>query len=66
MHFFQSTHRSLTAFRNFRPPMPAKVDLRENRPALVSFNALRGEGGRAASGPWRASGDWWREGHVAP
>jgi protein ImuB len=58
--FLQSTHRPWTAFRAFRPPMPAKVDLRENRPALVSFNALRGEV-IAASGPWRTSGDWWRE-----
>jgi protein ImuB len=50
----------LTAFRIFRPPIPAKVDLRENRPALVSFNTLRGDV-IAASGPWRTSGDWWRD-----
>jgi protein ImuB len=58
--FLESTHRPWTAFRAFRPPMPAKVDLRENRPAIVCFNALRGEV-IAASGPWRTSGDWWRE-----
>ncbi len=50
-------------FRVFRPAVPARVHMREGRPAKVFF---RGPGGgfekgevRIASGPWRASGEWW-------
>jgi protein ImuB len=48
------------AFRNFRPEWPAKVDLRESCPAYISFRGMRGNI-TTASGPWRTSGDWWRE-----
>jgi len=54
------THRTRTSFRVFRPSLPASVELREGRLARVSFNGMRGEV-VAASGPWRTSGDWWRE-----
>ena len=47
-------------FRMFRPPLPANVQLQEGRPERVSFRGTRGEV-VAASGPWRTSGDWWRE-----
>lgn len=40
--------------------MPATVELRDGRPALVNFRGMRGSV-VAASGPWRTSGDWWRE-----
>lgn len=48
------------AFRMFRPPLSASVQLHESRPKRVSFRGARGEV-LAASGPWRTSGDWWRE-----
>ncbi|MFZ0785612.1 MAG: DNA polymerase Y family protein [Candidatus Acidiferrales bacterium] len=48
------------SFRAFRPPVPAKLDLREERPVRVAFQGVRGSV-LAASGPWRTSGDWWRE-----
>ncbi len=48
------------AFRMFRPPLPASVQFHESRPKKVSFRGVRGEI-LAASGPWRTSGDWWRE-----
>ena len=48
------------AFRVFRPSLPARVEMRGGRLARVSFNGVRGEV-VAASGPWRTSGDWWRE-----
>jgi protein ImuB len=48
------------SFRSFRPPIPAKLELEVGRPTRVAFQGLRGEV-RAASGPWRTSGDWWRE-----
>ncbi|MGA7064701.1 MAG: hypothetical protein WBY69_26085 [Candidatus Acidiferrales bacterium] len=52
--------RPATGCRIFRPCLPAAVELREGCPAKVFF---RGWCGRvvAASGPWRTSGDWWRE-----
>lgn len=48
------------AFRNFRPEWPAKVELRESCPAYIIFRGMRGNI-TTASGPWRTSGDWWRE-----
>ena len=47
-------------FRMFRPALEAGVQLRDGRPKSV---VLRGTPGEviAASGPWRTSGDWWRE-----
>ncbi len=47
-----------TALRVFRPPPRAMVELRHDVPARISFAGLRGKV-RAASGPWRTSGDWW-------
>ena len=48
------------AFRVFRPSVPASVELNEGRPIRVGFRGMRGDV-VAASGPWRTSGDWWRE-----
>jgi hypothetical protein len=53
----------LAGFRVFRPPVPARVEMREGRPVKVFFRAP-GESFRrgevvAASGPWRTSGEWW-------
>lgn len=55
-----AVRRPAAAFRTFRPSVPASVELCEGRPSRVRF---RGANGRvvAASGPWRTSGDWWRE-----
>lgn len=53
-------HRTRMAFRVYRPSLPASVEMRDGRLARVSFNGMRGEV-VAASGPWRTSGDWWRE-----
>lgn len=48
------------AFRVFRPSVPASVELCEGRPVRVGFRGMRGDV-VAACGPWRTSGDWWRE-----
>ncbi len=53
-------HRTRMAFRVFRPSLPARVEMREERLARISFNGVRGDV-MAASGPWRTSGDWWHE-----
>ena len=47
-------------FRVFRPAVKAKVEAAEGRPASV---LARGVHGRVldCAGPWRTSGDWWRE-----
>jgi protein ImuB len=50
-----------TAFRVFRPPFAAKVELREGCPARIVFCGVRAEV-IASSGPWRTSGNWWGEG----
>ncbi len=52
--------RPATGCRIFRPCLPAAVELREGCPAKVFFRGLCGRV-VAASGPWRTSGDWWRE-----
>jgi protein ImuB len=46
--------------RIFRPPLAAKVELDNDRPAHLFFSGLRGEIVTAA-GPWKTSGEWWRE-----
>jgi protein ImuB len=47
-------------FRTFRPEIAARMELHKGRPMTVSFQGARGEV-RAAAGPWRTSGNWWRE-----
>jgi len=49
-----------TALRIFRPALAARVSVREGRPAQVISLGVRGRV-VAASGPWRSSGEWWRE-----
>ena len=49
-----------TAFRVFRPALPGRVEVRKGCPARVAFPGIRGRV-VAASGPWRSSGEWWRE-----
>jgi protein ImuB len=46
------------ALRAFRPPRLAQVTLQAGRPSFVSAPGVRGAVA-GASGPWRASGDWW-------
>jgi protein ImuB len=52
--------RPATGCRIFRPRLAARVELREGRPAKIFFRGLYGRVVRA-SGPWKISGDWWRE-----
>jgi protein ImuB len=49
-----------TGFRVMRPTVPVNVQMREERPARIWFRGMQGEV-KAASGPWRSSGDWWEE-----
>ncbi len=56
-----ATRHSSLAFRYFTPGLKARVELREGMPQRV--DAERGIYGLVlqAAGPWRTSGDWWRE-----
>ncbi len=55
-----SAGTATSSFRLFRPALPAQLELRDRRPARLIFQGKRGEV-LAAAGPWRTSGDWWRE-----
>ena len=50
----------ILALRIFRPPLPAKVEVRDGRPVRVDASEIRGNVILAA-GPWRTSGDWWAD-----
>jgi protein ImuB len=55
-----ANHSAAMSFRVFRPPLPIHVNSRQGRPAEVFLQGRRAEV-RKASGPWRTSGEWWRE-----
>jgi protein ImuB len=55
-----TARRPATGCRIFRPRLVARVELREARPAKIFFRGLYGRV-VTASGPWKISGDWWRE-----
>jgi len=55
-----AARRPATGCRIFRPRLAARVELREGRPAKIFIRGLYGRV-MTASGPWRISGDWWRE-----
>ena len=44
--------------RRFRPPIPAQIELHQDRPVAVR-SALLHVRILHSSGPWRTSGDWW-------
>jgi len=47
------------AFRYFRPPLEARVELEAGVPKHLTTKMFRGRVVQIA-GPWRSSGDWWR------
>jgi protein ImuB len=54
------SRRSSMGFRMFRPPLPATIELRDGCPSRVFFRGVYGNV-TAVSGPWRTSGEWWRD-----
>ena len=52
--------KAIIALRHFRPGWLAKIATCENRPLRISFRGMRGKI-ITASGPWRTSGEWWRQ-----
>ena len=54
------SRRAFMGFRIFRPRLPATIELRDGYPSRVFFRGVYGNV-IAVSGPWRTSGDWWRE-----
>lgn len=59
-HPAQNSAAPQIALHAFRPPLPARVKVRENRPVRAFF---QGRSGKVvhASGPWRSGGQWWEE-----
>jgi protein ImuB len=56
--------QSVLGFRMFRPPLRAMVQTNQGRPTQVSaWSKQRSVYGKVVnlSGPWRTTGDWWRE-----
>lgn len=51
------------AFRRFRLPVPVRVGVEDGRPVRVITDRHGITGGPIvqAAGPWRVSGDWWRD-----
>jgi protein ImuB len=54
--------KCLLGLRVFRPPRPAEVETDNGQPTRIKGRDKRSLQGKVlhASGPWRASGDWWR------
>lgn len=52
--------RTAMSCRIFRPSLSAKVEWEAEKPARVFFAGMRGNV-VTASGPWKTSGEWWRE-----
>jgi protein ImuB len=48
------------AFRYFRPPLPVKIELQQDRPARLIATGIHGKILNVA-GPWRTSGNWWTQ-----
>ena len=46
--------------RQFRPPLEATVQISRGEPVWIAFQGLSGTITKT-SGPWHASGEWWRE-----
>jgi len=48
------------SLRVFRPPLAARVEIRDGAPCFLVASGVRGSVASCA-GPWHASGDWWDE-----
>jgi protein ImuB len=46
------------AFRYFRPPIAARIDLNNHRPTHITASNITGKI-LTAAGPWRTTGNWW-------
>ena len=56
--------KSLLGFRVFRPPLPAMVEASRGYPTQINaWGSNRSVHGKIVrlGGPWRTTGDWWRE-----
>ncbi|HEV2320044.1 MAG TPA: hypothetical protein VGV18_09860, partial [Verrucomicrobiae bacterium] len=57
-HSPAKTQNTGLQLRRFRPPLPAHFEFRENRPALVRSETIRGPVADSR-GPFLSSGQWW-------
>jgi protein ImuB len=51
------------ALRRFRHPVPVRVHVAGGKPSRVTIDrrGMDGGGVRVCAGPWRSSGDWWKD-----
>ena len=56
--------RASSVLRRFRSPIPARVVVDQGRPVRDTTDRRGYAGGRVerSEGPWRSSGDWWKNG----
>jgi len=63
----EARQSALSALRIFRPPLRAKVQVREGAPCAITIldppdgNKVQSLAVQALAGPWRSSGGWWAE-----
>jgi hypothetical protein len=57
-----------TALRRFRLPVPARVQMHDGRPVriMVDRHGVAGGAVEQSAGPWRTSGEWWKDSPLAP
>jgi protein ImuB len=57
----QLSDSAILTTRIYRPPLAARVELRDGHPAGITCYDDRGFSGDVvwAAGPWRTSGEWW-------
>jgi protein ImuB len=61
VHAKRETPNAKLAFRRFRPPLAATVELRDKQPVRLSTkDKTLGGAIAASSGPWHTSGEWWK------
>jgi len=61
---FVTVKNVAVALRRFRHPVPARVHVADGKPARVTIDRRGMDGGgiSVCAGPWRTSGDWWKDG----
>ena len=56
----------VSALRRYRHPVPARVSVAGGKPVAITANRCGFASGRvlACAGPWRTSGEWWKQSSI--
>jgi protein ImuB len=52
--------QAMVAMRIYRPPLPANVEFKDGKPAMLGCEGAQRQI-LAFAGPWKRKGDWWSE-----